>query len=530
MAVNKPLLPKPPFAPGTFQGDQSRAIERELQRLQLSVKQLRDGRIEGVLALDAPPPGGVWAQGDVVQSSAPARTISASTTFVVWGWQYTDEGSGTLTWAEMRFWESMAAGGGGSFAASSMTATTTGAGASLYAGNAAGELVFRTLQAGSGISISTSLGEVKISATGGGGGFAATSQTATNVGTGVGLYLGNPAGVLGFSTLKAGTDITLSVSGNEVVIGFTGTANPWTAASQTATSTGTGVGVYVGNAAGELTFRKVQAGTGISVTTSGGAIRITGTGGGGGNSITTTVVASAPSGTVAGTLFIPSEGGVYGPRIATGSGWNTYGPLPRLHEVPSTGWTKFGATTSYTTSFGNGTLLIDAGASTTPALFLERNRASVSASYVVSFGASIPGAHYMPAGWTVGIYLGDSALGKSTQFWFEVTGTSSWQQQVLVKPVSSISAAVPTVGGTLTTQAACRAHILWMRVRVDGATGRRSFWTSGDNLDWEEHFSISATNSTSALTLDKVGIVFKQLDGSLGRRPSKVRVISWKEN
>lgn len=227
MAVNKPLLPRPPFAPGTFQGDQSRAIERELQKLQLSVKQLRDGRIEGVLALDAAPAGGVWAQGDVVQSSAPTRTISASTTFVVWGWQYTDEGAGTLTWAEMRFWESMAAGGGGSFAATSMTATTTGVGDSIYAGNAAGELTFRNLQAGTDISITVSGGAVKITSTAAvsGGSFAATSQTATH--------------------------------------------------------TGTGVGVYVGNAAGELTFRKVQAGTGISVTTSGGAIRITSTGGGG---------------------------------------------------------------------------------------------------------------------------------------------------------------------------------------------------------------------------------------------------------
>lgn len=225
MGVNKPLLPKSPFAAGTFQGDQSRAIEKELQKLQLAVRQLREGRIEGVLALDAAPTGGLWAQGDIVQNSAPRRTISASTTFAVVGWQYTDEGSGTLTWAEMRFWESMAAGGGGTFAATSMTATTTGVGTSLYVGNAAGELTLRNLQAGSGISLTVSAGAVRITATGGGGTFAASSQTAT--------------------------------------------------------STGTGVAVYVGNAAGELTFRKVQAGTGVSVTTSGGAIRVTATGGGG---------------------------------------------------------------------------------------------------------------------------------------------------------------------------------------------------------------------------------------------------------
>ena len=271
MAVNKPLLPRPPFAPGTFQGDQSRALERELQKLQLSVKQLRDGRIEGVLALDAAPTGGVWAQGDVVQNSDPTRTISASTTFVVWGWQYTDAGAGTLTWAEMRWWESMAAGGGGgTFAATSMTATTTGVGTSLYAGNPAGELTLRNLQAGSGISLTISAGAVRITNTGAAGGFAATSQTATSTGTGVDVYVGNAAGELTFRKVQAGTGISVTTSGGAIRIASTG-GGGLTFGSITATNTGSGIGVYAGNSGTELTFRSLQAGTGVSLTTSGGA-------------------------------------------------------------------------------------------------------------------------------------------------------------------------------------------------------------------------------------------------------------------
>jgi hypothetical protein len=337
VAANKPILPRPPFPPGSYPGAQSRDLERELSNQRAALQKLFEGRADGVLALDAPP-SGTWEQGALVRAADPIRTISASTTWVVLGWLRTNEGLGTLTWQELRIWET-AGGGGGGFTAASMTATTTGVGTAVYAGNPAGELLFRNVQAGAGISGTTSAGAIRITNTGAAGGFAASSQTASNVGTGIGLYAGNPAGDLTFRTLKSGSDITISQSGQEVVIAFTGTipaANPWnaasqtatnvgagagiydgndgttlrmrtlvegsgisitvtgsviriastvtqntwTAASQTATSTGTGVDVYVGNAAGELTFRKVQAGANISVTTSAGAIRITSTGGG----------------------------------------------------------------------------------------------------------------------------------------------------------------------------------------------------------------------------------------------------------
>jgi nucleoid-associated protein YgaU len=49
--------------------------------------------------------------------------------------------------------------------------------------------------------------------------FTAASQTATNIGTGAGLYAGLATGIAQFRTLKSAGGLTVSVSGNEIVVG-----------------------------------------------------------------------------------------------------------------------------------------------------------------------------------------------------------------------------------------------------------------------------------------------------------------------
>lgn len=294
--VNKPALPLGP-PPGTFQGDQHRALQREFEKLALAVRQLREGRISNLLALPSAPTAGLWAQGDVVRNSLPKITITSSTTYMLWGWEYTDEGLGTMTWAELRFWQAMSTGGG--FTGASMTATHTGTGEGIYVGNAAGELTFRKLQEGSGISLTLSAGAIRITAIA--AGFAASSMTATHTGSGVGLYVGNAAGELTFRKVQAGTGISITTSGGAVRI--TGTGGSFTHASISATHTGTGEGVYVGNDGTQLIFRKIQEGSGISLTTSGGALRIAATASGG---PTTQTWTAANAGTESDAGFVTS--------------------------------------------------------------------------------------------------------------------------------------------------------------------------------------------------------------------------------
>lgn len=135
-------------------------VERELGLLKGKLRLVYENRISGYYAALAPPVGGQWVKGDVVRNSDPTATITAGSTYFTYGWEYRDEGAGTLSWCEMRFWDLVILGGGGGF----------------------------------------------------------VTTTATNVGTGVGLYKDLTFPQLRFRSLKGGTDITITQSGDEVVI------------------------------------------------------------------------------------------------------------------------------------------------------------------------------------------------------------------------------------------------------------------------------------------------------------------------
>jgi hypothetical protein len=104
------------------------------------------------------------------------------------------------------------------------------------------------------------------------GGITSATLTATNVGTGKGVYLGESGGILQFRTLKADAtgNVTISTSGNELAFGLTFT--PFTAASQSATNVGAGSGMYLNNTGGILQFRTLKAGVNASLSTSGNEV------------------------------------------------------------------------------------------------------------------------------------------------------------------------------------------------------------------------------------------------------------------
>lgn len=184
----------------------------ELQRLREDVRLLKEGRVAGAWRATSAPTGLVGAPGDIIRHSSPKLSVSGATQFIVDGWKCADEGSGTLSWFPIKLYQVDATGGGGG--GTSGSATNVGTGVGLFIAESGGVLGFRTLKAGANITLSTSGNEVVITSTAAGG----SSGSATNVGTGAGLYLGETGGILGFRTLKAGANATISVSGNEIVI------------------------------------------------------------------------------------------------------------------------------------------------------------------------------------------------------------------------------------------------------------------------------------------------------------------------
>ncbi|HEY1035534.1 MAG TPA: tail fiber domain-containing protein [Pseudoxanthomonas sp.] len=113
-----------------------------------------------------------------------------------------------------------AGGGGGSGTGEANTGSNIGTGSgSVFKQKLGVDLQFRTLKAGAGVTITNGANEVTISASGGGSGEA---NDGTNLGTGEGIYSSKSGVSLQFKTLKAGTGVTLSSTASEVTINATG--------------------------------------------------------------------------------------------------------------------------------------------------------------------------------------------------------------------------------------------------------------------------------------------------------------------
>jgi hypothetical protein len=137
-----------------------------------------------------------------------------------------------------------------------LTITNVGNGTSLYK-NFTSTYNFKTLIAGSNVSISPSTDTVTISVNNVG-----EINTASNSGAGIGLFKDKTGVNLNFKSIIAGNNISFDTSNaNQIVINSTGGSS-----NSTGQNIGAGIGrVYVSNLASVLRFKSIKAGNNIQI-------------------------------------------------------------------------------------------------------------------------------------------------------------------------------------------------------------------------------------------------------------------------
>lgn len=154
------------------------------------------------------------------------------------------------------------------------TASNIGAGEGVYATKVGSDLEFKSLVAGTNISLSSDANEITINSTGGGGG---EVNTASNLGAGTGVFATKVGTDLQFKSLVQGSNMTISSTGTEITL-----SGPVPGEVNTASNLGAGSGVYATKVGDDLQFKSLVQGSNITLTSDANTITITSTGGGGG--------------------------------------------------------------------------------------------------------------------------------------------------------------------------------------------------------------------------------------------------------
>lgn len=110
-------------------------------------------------------------------------------------------------------WKNTQASGGSGGNGEANTSSNVGGGLGLALAKSGVDLPFKTLTAGSNVTLTGSPTEIQISSSGSG-----ETNTASSQGTGESLVLAKSGTVLPFKSLLAGTNVTLTSQANEVVI------------------------------------------------------------------------------------------------------------------------------------------------------------------------------------------------------------------------------------------------------------------------------------------------------------------------
>jgi hypothetical protein len=134
----------------------------------------------------------------------------------------------------------------------------------VYTTNVGNTLQFKTIKAGAGVIVTNNPNDIQIDSTGVGGGEA---NTASNLGTssdGSGLFSQKSGVDLQFKRIKAGTNVTLSEAANSVTINAAGGGSGGITGGSTV---GTGIGVYKDVFGTNLRFKSIAA-TGTNITVS----------------------------------------------------------------------------------------------------------------------------------------------------------------------------------------------------------------------------------------------------------------------
>lgn len=164
------------------------------------------------------------------------------------------------------------------------------------------DLPFKSLTAGSGISLSSDANTITISSPGGTG----EANTSSNLGAGEGLASAKSGLDLPFKSLVAGTNVSLTSDANTVTINATGGGSGET---NTASNVGAGSQVFKQKSGVDLEMRTLTAGSNVTLTQNADTIEIAASGGGGGV-LTEFVIQLGAGATIADKVAAAPTGGV----------------------------------------------------------------------------------------------------------------------------------------------------------------------------------------------------------------------------
>lgn len=151
------------------------------------------------------------------------------------------------------------------------TGVNLGTGIELFREKSGVNLNFRTLVAGANTTIGSSASVITISSASTSG----ETNTAENLGSGIGVYREKTGTALLFKSLSPGNYITIASAASEITIGTEAEQN-------TAANLGTGIELFREKSGAQLNFRTLIAGTNTTITSATSAVTINSTGGGGG--------------------------------------------------------------------------------------------------------------------------------------------------------------------------------------------------------------------------------------------------------
>lgn len=137
------------------------------------------------------------------------------------------------------------------------SATSLGSGEDVYKQETSGTLQFRSILAGSGITLTTGSNEITIATSG-------ANTSAVNIGTGTGIFTSKSGDNIQLRSIKTGTgsiNLTIAASGSSNEIEFVNTAE-----INTASNLGAGTGVFAQKSVYDLQFKSIVAGNNITVT------------------------------------------------------------------------------------------------------------------------------------------------------------------------------------------------------------------------------------------------------------------------
>ena len=171
---------------------------------------------------------------------------------------------------------------GGSGEVNTASNVTSGGGIGLFKQKTGVDLEFKSLIAGTNITLTAGANDITIDAAGGG-----EANTASNVGTGAGQVFKQKTGVdLELKTIKAGTNITVTNNADDITIDASGGSGE----VNTASNLGSGEGVFAQKTGVDLEFKSLTAGNHITLTGAANDVTIKGEAGKEGYIVPTTVM------------------------------------------------------------------------------------------------------------------------------------------------------------------------------------------------------------------------------------------------